>query len=283
MKNKYLLCIVVLLVAVSCKKALPENANRTMPVSIATINQKVTELSLTKGSNPSIVLVGGFGSNLDTWKNLYARLDRGSTIFTYNRAGIGRSEDIPGSRDAATIAGEMKVILEANDIHPPYILVAHSMGGIYARMFHHLNPGSVKGLILIDATHENQLDSLLSMLPQPDRDLAWLGMAAVNDSILNTYPSGSVKEEFRANFDVNFAQIRQYPSITTIPVYVITSTQITDDNPPFIADIHRALHKQWASAAGINGKFTETDKSGHYIQVEEPHLVAEGVRWILSK
>jgi pimeloyl-ACP methyl ester carboxylesterase len=283
MKNYYLLSIAVLFFTASCKKSLPENTNKTMPVAMVTINQKLTEVSKTIGSTPSIVLIGGFGSELSTWKNLYAVLNNGSAIFTYNRAGIGGSENISGIRDAKAVAVEMKIILEANNIHPPYVLVAHSMGGIYARMFYHLNPGKVKGIVLVDATHENQLDSLLSMIPQPDRNFAYASMVAVNDSILNTYPAGSEKEEFRANFATNYTQIRQYPAITAIPVCVITSTKVSESNPPFVVDIQKALHQQWAVSAGVNGKFVETNKSGHYIHVEEPGLVADGIRWVLSK
>jgi pimeloyl-ACP methyl ester carboxylesterase len=36
------------------------------------------------------------------------------------------------------------------------------------------------------------------------------------------------------------------------------------------------------AAAGTKGKFVTTDKSGHYIQVEEPHLVVEGIRWVMQ-
>jgi pimeloyl-ACP methyl ester carboxylesterase len=284
MEKYFIIAILAITAFTSCKKnSLPVDESRTMPVTVVKVNQKFTEISKTTGTTASIVLVSGFGSDLSTWQNLYFALKPDATVFTYNRAGIGASDNISGSRDARTIAIEMKAVLDANNIKPPYVFAAHSIGGIYARMFYHLYPEKVKGIVLIDATHENQLDSLLSMIPQPDRDFAYAGMAAVNDSILNTYPAGSVKEEFRANFVTNYTQIRQYPAITAIPLYVITSTKIADTNPPFIIDVQKAMHQQWALNAGVNGKFVATDKSGHYIHVEEPGLVAEGIRWVISK
>jgi pimeloyl-ACP methyl ester carboxylesterase len=283
MKKYYAFVILIFIFSASCKKNIPENWSRTMPVSTVNINQKLTEISKTDGITPSIVLVGGFGSELSTWKNLYASMNPCSSVFAYNRAGIGASENISGNRDAATIAAEMKTILDANNIRAPYILVAHSIGGIYARMFYHFNPGKVKGIVLIDATHENQLDSLLSMIPQPQSDLVYAEMAALNDSILNTYPAGSIKEEFRANFSTNYMQIKQYPAITAVPIYAITSTKTDEENPAFLFDIKKQLHEQWALSAGTKGKFVTTNKSGHFIQMEEPALVAEGIRWVLSK
>lgn len=268
----------------SCKKdCVTASDNELIPSSVISINQKRVEISKTTGNTASIVLVSGFGNEFSVWQNLYKNLPNNATVFTYNRAGIGMSENISGSRDARTIANEMKIVLEANNIKPPYVLVAHSMGGIYARMFYHLNPSKVKGLVLVDATHENQLDSLLSMIPQPDRDIALAAMIAANDTALNQMPAGAMKEEFRANFSINYQQIKQYTPITNIPMYVITSTKISAENPPIIVNVHKALHEQWALNAGINGRFLSTHNSGHYIHVEEPGLVAEGIRWILSK
>ncbi len=283
--RKYLIIGMLLITALaSCKKdSLPAPENRTMPAALVRVNQRLTEISKTTGTTASVILVGGFGSELNTWQKLYSTLSPTTTVFAYNRSGIGLSENITGPRDAQTIATEMKAVLDANGIKAPYVLVAHSMGGIYARMFYHLNPGKVKGIVLVDATHENQLDSLLSMIPQPDRDMALAGMIAANDSALNMMPAGSLKEEFRANFATNYQQIKQYPAITNIPLYVITSTKVTNDNPPFIVDVHKALHGQWALNAGLNGRFVTTNNSDHYIQIEEPGLVAAGIRWILSK
>lgn len=282
--KKLLVIILVAITIVSCKKENnPLPAFKSLPRAVVTINNKKVEISKTIGTSASIVLVSGFGSEMAGWENLYKKLNPHSTVFTYNRAGTGASENIAGARDAQTIANEMKNVLDTNNIKPPYVLVAHSMGGIYARIFYHLNPGKVKGLVLIDATHENQLDVLLSMIPQPDRDMALAGMIAANDSVLNTMPAGSIKEEFRANFATNYQQIRQYPAIKNVPVYVITSTKVSDDNPPFVVDVHKSLHEQWTISAGVNGRFVTTNKSGHYIHIEEPELVEEGIRWILAK
>ncbi|MCU0469170.1 MAG: alpha/beta hydrolase [Arcicella sp.] len=283
MKKYHILCLLALLTVVACENDIPEKAIGTMPITKVSINQKITEVSKSFGTTASIVFVGGFGSELATWNKLYTELNPSATIFAYNRAGIGASENIAGLRDAKTIATEMKVILEANNIKPPYVLVAHSMGGIYARMFHHLNPSKVKGIVLVDATHENQLETLLETLPKPDRAFAYQAMEAVNDSLLKTYPAGSVREEFRANFATNYTQIRQFPAIKSIPLYVITSTKVNDENPPFVNDIKKSLHQQWALDAGSNGRFVQTNKSGHFIQIEEPKVVADGVRWILAK
>ncbi len=268
----------------SCKKETRQTDYvKQLPRVVVSISQKKTEISKTVGSSASIVLVGGFGSELGTWEKLYAERGLTHTIFAYNRPGIGLSEDISGKRDAATIAAEMKRMLELNNINPPYILVGHSMGGIYARMFYHQNPSLVKGLVLVDATHERQIDSLLSFLPPAEQqNFLQMAEAQINDALANM-PNGSLKEEFRSNFKENYEQMKAFPAITQIPVYVITSTKPTDSEGPFVKALSAALHQEWATAAGTKGKFISTANSGHYIQVEEPKLVYDGIKWVLNQ
>lgn len=282
--KKILACAWVLsLGAGSCRKLLVEDNKDQMPLSQLTIKGNKTELSISKGQTPSIILVNGFASPFTTWEKVYQQLPENASVFAYNRAGVGASANVAGSRDALTIAREMKTILEYCSVQPPYVLVAHSMGGIYARIFYHLYPNLVKGIVLVDGTHERQLDSLLSQLPPGDREMAWKEMEAINDSVVATLPSGSLKEEFKANFLTNYEQIKSFPPITGIPVYVITSTKETPETPGFVVNIQKALHQEWAAQAGSKGKFVETSKSGHYIQLEEPLLVKQGIQWVLNK
>jgi pimeloyl-ACP methyl ester carboxylesterase len=264
----------------SCKKT--EIRNTTMPRTVTSFRQQNLEISNRTGTSASVVLIAGFNSEMATWQKLYNELDPNLTLFTYNRPGVGRSENVPGDRDANTIVEELKSVLDANGVKPPFVLVGHSMGGIYARMFYHKYPSLVKGIVLVDATHEKQLDTLLSTVPQPDRDIIAQLMYQDHLDSLAVIPDGSVKEEFRANYQRNYEQIRSYPSITNLPVYVITSTKLPADNNPLIPTVAAALHQQWAAQAGNKGRFVATTKSGHYIQLDEPRLVADGIKWVMQ-
>lgn len=284
MKKTDILIALGAVTLLSCKKETSHtDYAKQLPRAVVSVSQKKTEISKTVGSSASIVLVGGFGSELGTWENLYAERGLTHTVFAYNRPGLGLSKDVSGKRDAATIAAEMKKVLELNNINPPYILVGHSMGGIYARMFYHQNPAMVKGLVLVDATHERQIDSLLSFLPPAEQqDFLRMAEAQMNDALANM-PNGSLKEEFRSNFKENYEQMKSFQPITQIPVYVITSTKPTDVEGPFVKAVSAALHQQWATAAGTKGKFITTPNSGHYIQIEEPKLVYDGIKWVLNQ
>ncbi|ULQ55931.1 alpha/beta hydrolase [Flavihumibacter rivuli] len=248
---------------------------------LVTVEGSKVEIARKKGQSPTIVLIGGFGSELSTWNAINERIDKSSGVFTYNRPGIGKSENVAGTRDALTIALELDKVLQASGQKPPYVLVAHSMGGIYARMYYHLFPNKVKGLCLVDATHERQLDSLLSMVPETERQNIITYLEQQQEELLSKMPQGALKEELRSNFRTNYEQIKAKPPISNIPVYVITSIKPTNEEPAETKKIIAALHEEWARAAGNKGKFVTTVNSGHYIQVEEPDLAAAGIAWLL--
>lgn len=49
----------------------------------------------------------------------------------------------------------------------PYILVGHSMGGLYVRAFARNYPAMAVGMVLVDATHEDQWDFEVRRYWQP--------------------------------------------------------------------------------------------------------------------
>jgi pimeloyl-ACP methyl ester carboxylesterase len=52
------------------------------------------------------------------------------------------------------VATNLDVLLRIASIKPPFVFVCHSRGGIFCRTFYHQFPSAVKGLVLIDSTHE---------------------------------------------------------------------------------------------------------------------------------
>src|SRR5262249_60318800 len=75
---------------------------------------------------------------------------------SYNRAGSDGRDPALGPRDAATIVGELRSELRRRNLLPPYVLVGHSLGGLYMQYFARNFPGEVAGLVLIDSTHWDQ-------------------------------------------------------------------------------------------------------------------------------
>jgi pimeloyl-ACP methyl ester carboxylesterase len=106
---------------------------------------------------PTIVLEtgsGGFAASL-AW--LHRELSSNTAVVAYDRAGYGFSDPDEGPLSAASVADELHDALRRRGLPGPYVLVGHSLGGGYVRVFTARHPDEVVGLVLLDPVHEDQL------------------------------------------------------------------------------------------------------------------------------
>jgi pimeloyl-ACP methyl ester carboxylesterase len=90
---------------------------------------------LRSGGAPAVIIEAGAGDHDLSWAAVVRLISPFARCYSYDRAGLGRSEDSPSERTAEVIAGELSLLLRAAGVEPPYLLVAHSYGGIMAREF----------------------------------------------------------------------------------------------------------------------------------------------------
>jgi pimeloyl-ACP methyl ester carboxylesterase len=64
---------------------------------------------------------------------------------------MGYSDPGPSPRDGEAIVGDLEKLMAASGEPGPYVLVGHSMAGLYMRLFAARNPDKVAGLVFLDA------------------------------------------------------------------------------------------------------------------------------------
>lgn len=106
------------------------------------------------GNPPVILETGGPGIPLG-WSFVQPEVARFTRVVSYDRAGIGWSDPGPRPRTGQRIVAELRALLRAAGIEPPYVLVGGSFGGHYVRLYAHQHPEEVAGLVLADASHED--------------------------------------------------------------------------------------------------------------------------------
>ena len=72
-------------------------------------------------------------------------------ICVYDRADVGRSDEVPGLRTGESSVRDLHRLLEAAGIEPPYVLLAPSFGGLIAYAYAATYRDEVVGMVLIDA------------------------------------------------------------------------------------------------------------------------------------
>jgi pimeloyl-ACP methyl ester carboxylesterase len=110
---------------------------------------------------PTVLLESGFGANSGAWAQVQPLVAETTRVCAYDRAGYGFSDPGPLPRDGVAIARDLDRALTAARVAGPYIIVGHSAGGLYGRLFAGRRLGEVVGLVFVD-----------SSLPYQDRRMA---------------------------------------------------------------------------------------------------------------
>jgi pimeloyl-ACP methyl ester carboxylesterase len=109
-----------------------------------------------KNDLPTLVLESGAGGDTDVFHWITEGLKKNVRIVRYDREGKWFSESSKDSITSEFYARQLHKLLEKNGEKSPYILVGHSMGGPYNRIFRDIYPNEVKGMIFLDSSHPEQ-------------------------------------------------------------------------------------------------------------------------------
>lgn len=237
---------------------------------------------------PTVVLVGALGDSLDeAWPLVQPAVAQFARVVAYDRAGLGKSEPDSAPPTPRRVAAQLHALLQNAGIKPPYVLVGHSLGGPYVRMFAGLYPGEVAGLVFVDptdftATRAEQL-ALWTELGAGES-----GMNGIEKQMEQQF-AGSAPA-IRAEAEVylqlqrsGWEDFRSLPPFPQVPIVILMAGKV--DVPPAVKAVmgkHRILtFMKWASEAP-DATLVATTRSGHYIQASEPELVTWAIRRALE-
>jgi pimeloyl-ACP methyl ester carboxylesterase len=113
-------------------------------------------LYCTGQGGPTVILEAGNLGMSAHWIRVQQEVARTTRVCGYDRAGMGWSESRPGPRDARQISAELHTLLSNAGVAPPYLMVGHSYGGLYALTYAGQYPTELVGLALIDSSHPDQ-------------------------------------------------------------------------------------------------------------------------------
>lgn len=133
---------------------------QTLTTDIIECRGSEIEIYKSQGSQPSVVFANGFRMPLSNWSKVISDLrskDDSSTLFSYNRAGVGKSSRAEEPQTGGIVVEGMNTALQCAGITEPVVLVAHSLGGIFANLYAREYPSMVKGLVLVDTPHPDEI------------------------------------------------------------------------------------------------------------------------------
>jgi pimeloyl-ACP methyl ester carboxylesterase len=219
---------------------------------------------------PVVVFQAGLGDDRQTWNDILPTLAAHYTVFAYDRPGVGKNPAVAGPRDPCTIAAELRGALQSAGLAPPYVLVGHSLGGLYQHAYASLYPQEVAGFVLIDPTHPRNWAQIQRELP-------------ATAAMLNGIKSVAFSNTERREFDDQKACLDR-PEFTRAPGMrgqVLVAGHLRVSDPPEYEALHLALAREWPALAGVAGVEMVWD-SAHDIHNERPDRVIAAVRQVAS-
>lgn len=220
------------------------------------------------GDGPTtVVFEAGLGDDWHHWNRVASAVSEDTRVFAYSRPGYGDSDDTTTPRDPAHIVEDLRELLAAQDIPPPYVLVGHSFGGTYMELFARAHPEEVAGLVLVDSRPGDFLAECES---------AGLDQCGVPASQVEA-TGGVFAAEYRA-FSAASEEMMAAGTFGAYPVRVLTATRRAGKSRARTA-LWTAMHASLAEEAedGVQLRV----HGGHYLQVFHARKVIEVIRGML--
>jgi pimeloyl-ACP methyl ester carboxylesterase len=234
------------------------------------------EYVVSGSGRPAIVLLNGAGVTLEGWRALYPAIEGMGTVFAWNRFGVKGSDAPRLAQTGAVVVASLRELLAYAGVEPPYVLVGHSLGGLYANLFARLYPNEVDAVLFLEATHPGDQEVLQQHETQLARALGkvfslpqWLFRANVHAEI--EWVAQTVKEVEGAG------------AFPPVPVAVITG----GSNPPKWLMSPAALqarreHQRDLVRLSPHAEQVIAGKSGHFPQLTEPGLVLDVLQRLVA-
>ena len=259
-----------------------DKARYPAPGRLVDIGSGRLHLNCTGQGWPTVILEAGLGLGMVTWRGIQPQIAQVTRACSYDRAGYGWSDPGPLPRTSSRIVAELGVLLERSGIQGPYVLVGHSLGGLYARHYASTHLADVAGMVLVDSTHEKQ-GAPGSLMQSVVRAVSVVGISRLlfrfGDEALNAmYTSNdsvaATNAEFAATSESFDELQRTSPSLGDRPLVVITAGQADEG-------AWRALQLDLLTRSTDSRRIVAAG-SGHYVHDDRPALVIDAIRDVVA-
>lgn len=226
---------------------------------------------------PAILLFSGAGVSLQGWGPLYPDIEHLGRVFGWNRFGMQGSDPPRERQTGARVLGALRELLGYAGLEPPYVLVAHSLGGLFANLYARLYPQEVAGVLFLEATHPDDHAALKQHETQLVRMLG--KMLVLPQVFLRRNVHGEL-----ACVEDTVREIASAGDFPQVPVRVITGglTPKAWLMSPGAVGAKRANQQALARLSPL-GEQVIAQRSGHFPQLTEPWLVLRELRELVGR
>lgn len=226
---------------------------------------------------PTVVFEAGGANTSSIWERVQPEIAKMTRTFSYDRAGLGKSDKRNLPSTCLIQARELHALLRKTDVKAPYILVANSYGAFIAKLFANIYPNEVSGIVFVDGTHEKLIEFLTKNF-SPEQLADFKKMSAAN-------PDGNYDEMVISAEQVKEAgkkdELRKKPLIVLTADTRISAEQFAN-TPMSIAFSQWLDWQQDLVALSEKGRQYIILGSGHLIHYDKPQSVINAIKKMIE-
>ena len=216
---------------------------------------------------PTVVLEAGSGADSATWAAVLDSLAAITRTCAYDRAGRGRSDPIE-RHTLSHAAAELRALLSTAGERPPFVIVGHSLGGAFGRVFASVNRQEVVGLVLVDSFDPDLQEDWIHPLLGPLRSEYEAGLDALRDTV--AYVDS-------LDWPASEEQLREMP-LDGLRIEVLVAPRY---EPRLDEMANAEIAKAWESAYEALSpglvRWTVAWGAGHNVHLDRPDVVIDAV------
>lgn len=258
----------------------------------------------------TVIFVSGLGSSHAIWKDIQDEVSKSTVTLSYDRNGIMFSDNNPQVKVTIDdVSNELTQLLSKTNCPKPYIIVAHSMAGIYLRPFISDQINNILSVIFVEATHPEQIvkssEKLKRLLKVPP---FWLVKLLVTSGFYRTffllfplsieipkkhrlttiernffYKSYKKIFEELKNDSSNMVASKKYTSFGNLRLCIIVGTSnirynhikdyaVASEYKKLLNSLQNDLLK-----LSINSRLRNATNSGHLVQINDGQLIIDEI------
>lgn len=248
---------------------------KQLPKSHATaVEGQVFRFSKSGQGSPSIVLINGAGGPLDAWYKLFPAIEQLGTVFAYDRPGVGGSGKPREPQYGETVVAQLRQLLMAAGVQPPFVLVGHSFGGLHANLFAREFADEVAGVLFLEATAPEDVTGLKAKQPWWQRK--FIGLL---DKLAPRDQNDEIRHELETVRD-----IAEAPAFPPVPVTVLSGgKRLPRWAVPAAVAQERERNQKLLAALSPLGERAVAQRSAHFPQMSEPQVVLDALAKLVER
>ena len=233
-------------------------------------------------AKPTVIFESGLGGDAGQWGDVLHQLGGSIRACAYDRAGSGSSQPATVGRTTEDQVADLRALLVAAKVPPPYVLVGYSVGGWNVMVHADRHPADVVGAVMVDVRPPAASRQWLEALPpRSSAETAAIKAAREEGTAFETDPTLNPEGLRLADSAAQAIATRDLGDKPLVVLAAADTSALSEGFDPTLGGkmvgIWWDLQDELASRS-TRGRLVKVENSSHEMPFERPDAIADAIR-----